>query len=612
MKRPYLVSLAALTAVICFKNSLLAEDIDLEKIVVTPSRMEEAYGSSSQTVDVITSKEIEGSSSGDLSKVLTDINSLIITDNGGGLGQSKKIQMRGSTAAQVLVLVDGRPINNPRDGSVDLSMLPVDNIARIEVVHGPGSSLYGSQAIGGTVNIITKSPPKEKQKTELSSSIGTFQTYKEQFSQGARIGNFGYLVTGGYQSSGGFRDNSEYNQKDFNTKLEYKINNDNNLMINSGFFKNRVGTPGTIDYPDPNSKQIALRNFIDLNWSFKPDTKTEIKTKVYNNYDRLEFPPGTDSGAKSVHVTQTRGIDLQADRQFRDNYRALLGFNYVANYNDSTDTAKHKYSVRAFFMENQLDLNKNLKLCLSARLDDYSNFDTQFNPSFSAIYKFNNSNKIHGLVSRSYRIPTFNDLYWPAGTYSKGDPNLKPEKGITEEIGFDSQITKRITCGITYYRTQLDEYLIWVPVNNGIVDVWQPVNIGSAVINGIEFSNNISITDNLEVDLNYSFLSSRDDKTHKYIIYQPINKTDISLKYNSLNGFSFEVKGQYTGQRFNDRDNLQKVKPFLVFGLSASKKLKTGLTYYLSLDNLFNNKYQDVLGYPVQGFSATNGLKYEF
>ena len=122
---------------------LLAEEVDLERIVVTPSRIEESYGSTSRKVDVITQEEIANSQATDCAQLFTELTSVNIS-NYGGLGANKNIRMRGSTSAQVLVMVDGRPINNPRDGEVDLSTIPLEDIKQIEILHGPASSLNSS------------------------------------------------------------------------------------------------------------------------------------------------------------------------------------------------------------------------------------------------------------------------------------------------------------------------------------------------------------------------------------------------------------------------------------------------------------------------------------
>ncbi|MBU2221761.1 MAG: TonB-dependent receptor, partial [Candidatus Omnitrophica bacterium] len=415
MKSTYLKLILACS--IFFPSVILAENVDLERIVVTASRMEEDYSDIARQVDVVTAKDIERSGSKNVADALTGITSVNIS-NYGGPGAAKNIRMRGSTSAQVLVLVDGRPVNNPRDGSVELNDIPLENIERIEVMRGPGSSLYGSGAMGGTVNIITKNPPKEKQKTEISSSFGTARTYIEKFSHGARINRFGYLLNEGYQRSDGFRDNADYNERDFNGKFEYELNKENNLSLSSGFFRSRAGIPGKVDAPDPDDKQFTRKNFQDLGWDFNPDDLTGFKVKLFQNYDRLEFmenSPGVWDTAfkKDIHTTIVRGLDLQADKEFSESYRITLGTNYVKNLNDSTATSKHKYTVRAFYLQNQLSIIKNLKINFGSRFDDYSNFGTEVNPNFDFLYTLNERIKFHGLIARSFRAPTFNDLYWP-------------------------------------------------------------------------------------------------------------------------------------------------------------------------------------------------------
>ncbi|MDD5282492.1 MAG: TonB-dependent receptor, partial [Candidatus Omnitrophica bacterium] len=445
--------------VIILSSVAAAEDVDLDKIVVTPSRIEESSGDVGRVVDVLTSADMEKSGSQDLASALTDLTSVDIS-NYGGPNAEKSIRMRGSTSAQVLVLMDGRPINNPRDGSVDLSNIPLDNISRVEVMHGPGSSLYGSSAMGGVVNIITKNPPKEGQKAEVYSSFGTARTYIERMLYGAKVSKLGFLVSGGYQSSEGFRENSELSAKDCNLKLAYELNGENNVSFNSGFYTSKVGVPGATNEFDADDKQNTLKRFFDLNWEFQPDEQTGVSARAYQSYDRLEFlENSTDlflnpANKKDIHGTTVRGFDLQLDKRLLDTYSIVGGFNYVYNLNDSTSSGKHRYHVSSGYLENRLDLfDEKLNVNLSARLDDYSNFGTQINPSLDLLYKLNDAIKFHGLISRSFRAPTFNDLYWPNDGMGEGNPNLKPEKGVTGELGVESRINKYITSGFTYYRS---------------------------------------------------------------------------------------------------------------------------------------------------------------
>lgn len=590
------------------------EEVSLDKIVVTPSRITENSDGVARSMEVITAKDIERSQAQDLSEVLSKLASVTISDYG-GIGATKTVKMRGSTAAQVLVMVDGRPLNSPRDGQTELSAIPLDNIERIEVMRGPASSLYGAGAMGGTIHIITKNPPKKGQRTQLTSGFGTFRTYSERLVHGLGADGFGYLVSAGYLSSQGHRDNSEFASKDFNAKFTCAPNEYNSIAIQAGFYKNRSGTPGSVINADADDKQRALKNFIDLSWKFAPDDKTGFSAKVYENYERLEFIENSAGSIfdiendKAIHATSVRGLDLQAHRRFCDTYSALVGFNYVTNLNDSTSSAKHEYLVRAFYAENKLDFfDERLRFSLDARADDYSNFGTELNPSFSVLYSPFEGLRARGLISRSFRAPTFNDLFWPDQGWAKGNPNLKPEKGVTKEIGAEADLSKALTCGITYYRSTYDDLINWA--EEGFV--WQPMNVDSAVIDGVESRNTLRLADAWTVEIDYAFVRAKDEKTGKYLIYQPKHKVDAALRCNDLLGFSFALRGQFTDKRFHNAANNTKVKRFAVAGIDISRKIAAGIESFLSIDNLLNRKYQTVKDYPMPGFSLTCGVKMEF
>ena len=256
------------------RSTVFAEEINLGKIIVTASRIDELLDKSSRKVDVVTSSEIESSGAENLSDLLTPLSSVNMTDNGGA-GGVKNIRMRGSSAAQVLVMVDGRPVNNPRDGSADLGSVSLDDVERVEVLHGPASSLYGSQAMGGTVNVITKRPPKDHQEFEITSSGGSFRTLLERMSYGNRFGQLGCMVNTEYRTSGGFRDNTEYDAKDANGRFEYQLNEENTLNFNTGYFRNRAGAPGPITSPDADDKQKEVKDYFDLGWNCKPEDATD-------------------------------------------------------------------------------------------------------------------------------------------------------------------------------------------------------------------------------------------------------------------------------------------------------------------------------------------------
>ncbi len=588
-----------------------ANDVDLSKIVVTPSRIEEEQGSTPAKVDIITHKEIQSSASSDLTGPLTGLTGVNISDYG-ELGSSKSVRMRGSTSAQVLVLVDGRPVNSPRDGEIDLSTIALDNIEKVEVVHGPGSSLYGSSAMGGTINILTKNPPKKGQKTEVFSSFGTFRTYNERLSHGARIGDFGYLLNTGYQYSNGYRENSKFDSRDLNTKLEYALNNENSLNFNTGVFKSKKETPGSISYPDSDNKQNNIKNFQDLNWDFKPDESLAFSAKTYSNHDRFEYIDPTSGN--DTHTTDSRGLNTQVSKKFTDIFQGTYGFNYVENLINSSATGKHDYLVRAGYMENHFEILESLKLNLGTRIDDYSNFGTQTCPSFGAVYNFKENNALRFSWAKSFRAPTLNDLYWPYRDYGfwykeDGNPNLKPEKGRTVEVVVDTWLHKNLSTSVTYFRNDFTDLIVWTPDETNL---WSPKNLNKTRMDGVEWENKLFLFQNFEIGLNYTFLKATDRNTRKDLTYQPRNKVDTAFKYHNITGFTCELTGQFTSRRFHDPDNTDSVKKFYVYGLNLSQKINKNMTGFLWFKNALNRKYVVIKDYPAPGFSATTGIKASF
>lgn len=594
--------------------------IPIEKIVVTASRREEGYSDTARRIEIITSEELEAAQAVDLSDVLS-YNDAIAVNSYGGPGAVKTLRMRGSTAPQVMILVDGRPINDPRDGQVDLSTIPLENIERVEIMRGPASSLYGSSAMGGVIQILTKEPPALGQETKVSSSFGTFRTYQERLSHGQKIGAFGYVFTGDFVSSEGIRDNSTLNAKDFSLKCTYDIAEKHHVSIQTGFYTGTTGAPGSTIAPDPDDKLKTRKNFIDATWRFTLDPDTQLSAKVYNNYTRLEFlENGTGSlfdfpfipFKKDVHTTQSRGLDIQADKRFNRYFRMVAGFNAVDNFNNSSTSAKHDYEVRAGYMENEFAVSEKLRMDIGVRLDNYSNFGFQANPSLSASYGLNEKIKLRGLIGRSFRAPTFNDLYWPNDGWSEGNPNLQPETGTTGEIGLTASIHQRLQTDLTYFRSRYRKLIQWAPVSSDPFALWTPTNIGSALIQGVELNNEFSPADNWTITVGYTFQLAKNDVTDKFLIYQPEHKVSFSIERRDISGWTIGTKGAWTGLRYNDAANTAKVKGFFILGFYASKKWKSGLTCYINIDNALNKSYETVLNYPQPGFDLTSGIKFEF
>lgn len=215
---------------------------------------------------------------------------------------------------------------------------------------------------------------------------------------------------------------------------------------------------------------------------------------------------------------------------------------------------------------------------------------------------------VYFLIARSFRAPTFNDLYWPATGVEEGNPNLQPEKGITYELGIEKEFSEFFKIELTYFRSDYDKLIKWQPDPA----IFRPNNIDAATIQGMEQEVSISPLDYLDLKINYTYLQARDDKTHKFLTYQPKHKTSLVLNYKGKAGLNVGLEGQFVDRSFDNAANSRYVQRYYVLGLKVAQKLNAKTNIFINLDNLLNKKYQIRRGYPLPGFSVTSGIKLEF
>lgn len=595
---------------IAFINFALCEEpvnIELEKIVVTPLGIEQPYAQTSRSMDVIRFKETDSSYSQLVSEPLDRLTSSSII-NYGSLGALKSIRIRGSTAEQVLVLMDSRPINDPRSGQPELHQIPIESIERIEVIKGPASAIYGSSAIGGVVNIITKKPSK-KPKVAIESKFGTFKTVRESFSHSATIDNFGYYFNYAYDSSLGHRDNSQYRAHNSISKFDYRISENNRLFFNAGYFEDEAGTPGDIARPDLNDFQFNFKNYLDLGWSSQIFEGANINLRGYQNTDRLEFLESHDPFNKNSAKSKVRGLVFQYDQELFNFYKIIVGFDGKDNKVNSSTVGKHRYVVRSPFLQNEISIGEDLNLNFGARWDDYSNFGKESTPSAGLTYKITDGAKLRANYSKGFRAPTFNDLYWPSDGFTEGNPTLRPEKGWSWEGGFDIEYVNGLEINATYFTNKLKDLINWAP---GTDLVWRPSNVDSARIDGTEFKTSLPLLKGLSANLGYTYLNAIDINRDRYLTYRAKHKFDFGLTYEFNSKFNTRFYGQSLGRRYIDTSNSNLLQEDLIAYLDASYKINNNLTTTLSIDNIFNKVYSRVYGYPMPGFAITGGVKAEF
>lgn len=596
-----------------FSRVALAEDMDLEKIVVTASKIEQTYRHSTRNISIITRKDLKSTPIDEVTEMLDLLPSVDIIEYG-STGSTRAVHTRGASSSQVLTLIDGRPVNTPRDGQADFNQIPLSNIERIEVLRGPASSMYGANAVGGVINIITRQG-SEKMQTETYSKFGSFATKHASITNGYKIKDFDYFIAYDYFAFHGHRDHADYLSNNVNTKFGYQLDKDNRIAVSSGYYNSEANTPGEVTSQDLDDRQEAFKRYVDLTYTGKLAEGQSIFLKTFHALDRLEFTEEFDPFLgmrvdKSTHQTKVYGLDAQLSQVFLSIFRTALGTTFVENRLNSSSSGKHTYNAKGIYFESEVDVFKQGTAKFGARWDDYSNFGDRISPSASYEFWLFDTVKFHALAAKSFRAPTFNDLYWPDEGWAVGNPNLTPEKAISYEAGISGYFLNRFKTDVTLFKTKFKDLIEWAP--NADQTVWRPQNVNSAITKGVELEMEFKVFEKLRSNFNYTYLESKDTGTKKWLIYRPRHLYKLRLMYSPIPKLELALTTIYKTKRFVNPGNTRFLKHSCVPNLGISYKLNETATLDFEIKNIFDRDFQEEFGYSMPGRAFYGGLKLAF
>ncbi|MFC1624112.1 TonB-dependent receptor plug domain-containing protein [Candidatus Omnitrophota bacterium] len=585
---------------------------DLEKIVITASRIEQEHKLSTQNISIIDTEDIESSGITEITEILDLLPSVDILEYG-STGSSRSVHTRGASSSQVLTLIDGRPVNTPRDGVTDFNQIPLSNIERIEVLRGPASSIYGANAIGGVINIITKSG-EEKGRTEILNKFGSFNTKLSSLTHGQRINDFDYFISYDYLASHGYRDNSDYLSNNVNTKFGYEFNADNHISLSSGYYNSETGTPGRISNIDLNDRQEAFKEYIDITYNGKLLEGQDIVLKLFHNSDRLEFIEAFNPLDKDTHMTKVYSMDSQVSQVLFDIFRTAIGLNYQEHRLNSSTSDKHTYNLKGFYFESEVDFFNKSSLKFGARWDGYSSFGDKISPSLSFNLWLFDKIKVHALAAKSFRAPSFNDLYWPREDWGiwggvEGNANLGPEKAVSYEAGLSGYFLKRFKTDLTFFRTNIDDLIEWTVDN---AQWWRPENVSSATMEGIELETEFVLREHLKANFNYTYLEANNRNTGRWLIYRPQYLYKLRLAYSPTPLCELGVNAICKTKRFANEANTTSLKHYSIINSNFSYKINDSTKVLFEAKNILDRMYQEERDYPMPGRTFYGGLKISF
>ncbi|MEW5767390.1 MAG: TonB-dependent receptor [bacterium] len=578
---------------------------ELDEVVVTAGRRPQLLADIPVSTTLVTREDIETANALNVAEVIQQTAGVKVNSYG-AMGAATTVTLRGSDAKQVLVLVDGRPVNTASLGTADLSMYPPDNIAKIEVIRGPFSALYGANALGGVVNIITQNAP-QKPRWELNASYGEDQIYR--LSYGNKFRDIGGLFTLSHQWSDGHRENSDCKGYQFTGRLDYDLGNDSAFALSAGHSEQKKGVPGSTSWPSPNARQDDQRTWADFTCR-REGKRSDLLFKAYFNRDWGNYrdPDAWGGPTDDVNINSRLGLNWQQDINFKETNIFTWGIDLQ---NDRADIQaigeEKKLNNYALYLQDELNLLDLLTVTPGLRYDHHDIYGSQVNPRLSCLYQLNEQTDLRVSGGRAFRAPTVNDLYWPGG----GNPDLKPEKSVGYEIGAEHLFSFGLLTRATFFSSEVEELMTWVPVP-GDETHWHVVNVGQTKISGAEAEVKMKLPQNISAGITYTYLEATDKETDKYLRYKPRHKAGLSLGYESTSGLRINISADYTDSVFSDKSNIERLNSYTLLNAHISQGLGRDVELFLSGNNLLDEEYYLYEGYPMPGRALYGGIKARF
>lgn len=598
------------------------------EVVVTATRYESPAAHVPVTTEVINVASPAHATQQTVGEILTEAQSVFVRENG-GLSGLKTVSLRGAGASQVLILQDNFRLNNPQNGLVDLSVLPLLGIDRIEVARGGSSAQYGSEAVGGVIHLRTLPPPNGFS-GNAEYTLGDFGTDIKRLRLGHAAGPVSTVIGYGQVRTDGdyeFEDASRQLQKRANNALdrhEFFLQADANFspaLKVKAFHQNVVneqGAPGSLSFASTTAKQDDKNHLTGLGVQWQKSQFLQLVAQAgYQRSDQTYAEPLFDF--KSNHVVNSLEFILHNRSQLHHRVDLLYGVEFSHHALESTDLGKPERDQRGAFVQaewrhgNARDNRWSEFLIMPAlRFDDYSDAGRRLTPKLGLAWRRLGAVGFTARVNagQSFRVPNLNELFWPSSPYYSGNPNLRPETGSSLDGGVVLQIAQHGNwqAELNGFYSTLDDLIIDTPDASGLL---MPQNIDKAKLRGIEsalawHSNG----DGLTFKIAHTYLkatneSGRSTSRGKQLIYRPQDKLDASLGWRVAQ-INFNATYQFIGKRITpaDRFGNTSLPAYRLVHLAASREIVVSelrLQVAGAIHNVFDKGIQIFRDYPIPG-----------
>lgn len=600
-----------------------------KEMVVTATMTEKEIQKVPGTVEVIDSREIEAMNAQTVDEALEETVGLIVASES---GRQKRPSIRGTGNRHTLVLLDGMRISSGYKDFIDMDQIPVDLIQRIEVIRGPSSALYGSDAIGGVVNIITKNPPK-RLKAGATAQYGQ-DTYGEAEMPvgrayfGDSVGPFGYLLGGSYQDRDGWNrddvlpdDGDEERIGNISGRFSFEFNKNHGLE--AGLDYSDVRTEGGRFFQKLDRKRTANEErenyFLKYKGKTTPLSQLMLRVNHSEHENDIKMSPYAELTAEENAERSLDQIEGRFTGAFFDRHILTLGTEFRAEDREDETGRDNDIDNLGFYLQDEYQVLDPLYLVLGLRYDDHSDFGSEWTPRTSLIYSFLENLRFKASYGTGFRAPTISELF--VTSYRKRgkwvyepNPDLDPEESDSYELAIEGEY-KDFQGKITAFRTEVDdliEPILYKSTGKGKkkMSYYQYENIAEATMQGIELESRIALAYGFSLSGHLTYLDTEDEETGHDLEGQPDYKGYLKLSYlNPKYDLRANLRTNYIGERYYEdgsEDDYALVNFYLSKGITQNVKLFAGV------DNIFNTKEEKDEVVYVEPTTFYSGITAEF
>ncbi len=583
----------------------------LDEVVISATMTQKALGDAPGSVEVITAREIKDLNALTVADALEMAVGLVVSRES---GRVEAASVRGGRSKHNLVLLDGRRLAFGFNDLIDLRQIPTVIVERIEIVRGPASSLYGSDALGGVINIITKSPPDTFSGMAMGqygiNRKGEAKEYVGSAFAGGPLDRFRFLLSGemrhkdGWDISGKLPDDG-YKEKPKFAAGRFAFDLTENQVLSGGleymentytggqFYENQARERKADEqregyYLQYDVHMIDMHNFM-----------LRVNRSVFEN--DLGFKPFAESGER--HTEQyTNQAEVRYSGLFLNNHMITLGTEFRKDGLDDTQMSiRTDKSVNNFslFLQDEFNIFDPLYIVLGLRYDKHSEFGERFSPRASLIYELTDTLRLKGSYGQGFRAPSLTELFVTSfrrrgQDVYEANPNLKAEKSVSYEVGIESG-HDRFYAGLTAFYTDVDNLIESVfqrteGTGRDRKQYFQYRNIAEATLKGIEAEGGFTLPMGFSMDGNFTWLDVENKSGGEDIGGQPEYKAFIKLGY-SLPEWQLRtnLRMSYIGRMtYADGDRFS----YPLFGAYLSKGFGRQIDLFAGVDNIFDKRIE--------------------